>query len=257
MSRKVALVTGSTRGIGRAIAVQLAGEGINMVVNGRHLDENAKKSLALCRKEGIEAHFFQGDISSDKDREELITKIKAAFGRLDILVNNAGVAPEKREDMLQMSEESFDTVISINLKGTFFLTQLIASWMIEQKKDNPERDPLIINISSMSAYTPSINRAQYCISKAGISMVTKLFAVRLAEYGINVYEIRPGIIHTDMTSAVKEKYDKLIGEGLLPIKRWGKPEDVGKAVAGLIKGFYRYSTGEVINVDGGFHLRRL
>ena len=257
MSERVALVTGSTRGIGRAIALRLAREGINLVINGRHLDKNADDILNQCRKERVEAYFFRADISDSQDRKDLIEKTKAVFGRLDMLVNNAGVAPKERKDMLEMSEESFEQVLDINCKGTFFLTQLVARWMIEQMKYHPDREPLIVNISSLSAYTSSVNRAQYCISKAGISMMTQLFAVRLAECGINVYEIRPGIICTDMTSAVRKKYDKLIQEGLLPIRRWGKPEDVGEAVVGLAKGLYGYSTGEVINVDGGFHLRRL
>jgi 3-oxoacyl-[acyl-carrier protein] reductase len=183
--------------------------------------------------------------------------VKQRFGRIDVLVNNAGVAPNVREDMLQSSEQSFDRLIAINLKGPFFLTQQVAQWMVAERQHLPGIAPLIINIGSVSAYTSSSTRADYCISKAGVSMMTQLYADRLAEFGIPVFEIRPGIVETDMTSAVKEKYDRLIHEGLTPIRRWGQPGDVGKAVAAIVEGYFPFSTGEVINVDGGFHLRRL
>ena len=177
-----------------------------------------------------------------------------------MLVNNAGVAPDVRADILEASEASFDRLISVNVKGPYFLTQLVAKWMIEQQRDGKSPGPVtpkIITISSISAYTASVNRGDYCISKAALSMLTPLYASRLAEHGINVYEIRPGVIATDMTGPVKEKYDKLIAEGLTPIKRWGIPEDIGKAVAAVALDAFPFSTGEVINVDGGFHLRRL
>ena len=257
MERRCALVTGSTRGIGQAIARELAKEGINIAVNGRGSQGSAEKTIHICRQQGVEAYFFRADISDSKSRTELVESIKQRFGRLDILVNNAGVAPKERKDILKTTEESFDRVLDINLKGTYFLTQSVSEWMIEQRRRHPERELFIVNISSLSAYAPSLNRGEYCISKAGISMITKLYAVRLAGYGINVYEIRPGIIYTDMTSRVKDKYDKLFREGLVPINRWGRPEDVGKAVAGLAKGLLKYSTGEIINVDGGFHLQSL
>jgi NAD(P)-dependent dehydrogenase (short-subunit alcohol dehydrogenase family) len=176
---------------------------------------------------------------------------------VDLLVNNAGVAPKERVDILDLSEESFDWVFGINLKGALFLTQQVAKWMIREKQQDQSLDPMVINISSVSAYASSPNRAQYCIAKAGLSMMTMLYADRLAQHGIRVYEIRPGVIETDMTAKVKAKYDKLISEGLTPIARWGQPEDVAKAVAAIAQGRLPFSTGEVINVDGGFHIRRL
>ncbi|MBW2121385.1 MAG: 3-ketoacyl-ACP reductase, partial [Deltaproteobacteria bacterium] len=179
------------------------------------------------------------------------------FGRLDILVNNAGVAPESRVDILEATEESFDRLIEVNLKGPYFLTQRVANWMIEQKREDKRRTPKIINISSVSAYTASPSRGEYCISKAGLSMTTALFAVRLAQYGIGVYEIRPGIMETDMTAPVREKYNRLISEGVTPIRRWGTPEDVARAVLAIARDYFPFSTGEVIDVDGGFHLRTL
>ena len=201
--------------------------------------------------------YVQGSLGEAQDRDRLVDKVLDEFGRIDVLVNNAGVAPKVRMDILETTIESFDFVVNTNLKGTFFLTQRVANEMIKKKQKDDNYNPIIINISSMSAYTSSTSRGEYCISKAGISMVTKLFADRLAEYGINVYEIRPGIIATDMTSTVKDRYDALIEERLLPIKRWGYPEDIAKAVWALCSGLLPYSTGEVINVDGGFHIRRL
>lgn len=254
---KVALITGSARGIGRAIAVRLAKEGINIAVNYVFSEEQAKDTVSICKREGIEAVSFRADISHTTSRNKLVDSVKRYFGRLDILVNNAGVAPKKRTDILEATEESFDEVIAINLKGPYFLTQVVSQWMIEQKSNDPDREPLIINISSISSYTSSTNRGEYCISKAGVSMATKLYADRLAEYGIHVYEVMPGIIRTDMTKGASEKYDRLFGEGITPIARWGKPEDVANAVAGFVMGLYKYSTGDVIQVDGGFHLRRL
>ena len=255
--RRSALITGSARGIGQAIAKQLAKERINIVVNDICPKENAQQTVDLCRREGVEAYFFEADISEAVSREELLASIKSQFGRLDILVNNAGVAPKERRDILEATEESFDRVLNINLKGPYFLTQLISRWMIEQKRDHPDRELFIVNISSMSAFTSSPSRGEYCISKAGVSMATKLYADRLAEYGIYVYEIQPGIISTNMTAAVKNKYDRLFRGRVVPIARWGEPEDVANVVTGFAKGLYKYSTGEVIHVDGGFHLRRL
>jgi 3-oxoacyl-[acyl-carrier protein] reductase len=255
--RRVALITGGSRGIGRGIAEALAEKGFDIAVAGRvHPDPN-DGVIQTCREKGIRALFIRTDISLSEHRNKLVEEIKNEFGRLDILVNNAGIAPEVRSDILNASEESYDRVMNINLKGPYFLTQRIANWMIEQKTVNPKRELSIINISSISAYTSSPARGEYCISKAGMSMMTKLYADRLSEYNIGVYEIRPGITITDMTAALKEKYDKLIAEGLLPIKRWGTPEDVAKVVVAIAGGQLPYSTGEVINVDGGFHLRRL
>ena len=197
--------------------------------------------------------FVQGNIAIDEDRKRIVEATKAAFGRCDMLVNNAGAAPLKRLDILEGTEESFDRVMAINLKGPYFLTQLVANWMIKQQTEHPQRAFRIVNIGSISAYTSSPARGEYCISKAGIRMTTKLYADRLAEFGIGVYEVSPGIIDTDMTSAVKDKYDKLIGDGLTPIRRWGKPEDVAQAVAAIAEGRFDFSTGMVMDVDGGFH----
>ena len=256
-SGQVALVTGSRRGIGLGIAKALAKEGFHIVLNATSSREAAEEAANEIRSHNVRVEYIQADISSGNDRSRLINEIKSRFGRLNILVNNAGVAPLVRDDILKASEESFDRLISINLKGPYFLTQMAANWMIEQKIEHPEIEYKIINISSISAYTASPTRGEYCISKSGISMMTALYAVRLAEYGIGVYEIQPGIIETDMSAGGKERYDKLIKEGLTPIKRWGKPEDVGRAVVAIAKDLFPFSTGEVFNVDGGFHLRIL
>jgi NAD(P)-dependent dehydrogenase (short-subunit alcohol dehydrogenase family) len=201
----------------------------------------------------------RGDISVAQDRELLVRTMREQFGRLDLLVNNAGIAPDKRADLLEASEESFDRLMNVNLKGPYFLTQSIARWMIEQKSSSTITNfrPAIINITSVSAFAASPERGDYCVSKAGLSMMTKLYALRLADEGINVYEVRPGVIATDMTGAVKEKYDRRIADGLTPIRRWGSAEDVARAVAAIAAGSLPFSTGEVINVDGGFHLRQL
>ncbi|MFC1585579.1 3-ketoacyl-ACP reductase, partial [Fibrobacterota bacterium] len=210
-----------------------------------------------CEKSGIKARFFKCDISDSRSRESMMKAIQAEFGCLHVLVNNAGVAPRVRADILEAGEESYDFVMDINLKGPYFLTQAAANWMIAQKKADADYKGCIINISSISATTASPARGEYCLSKAGVSMATKLWAVRLGEFDIPVYEIRPGIIQTDMTAGVKEKYDKLIAEGLLVQPRWGLPEDVAKAAAAFARGDLPYSTGEVVMVDGGFSLERL
>jgi len=254
IEEKVALVTGSARGIGYAIAQELAKNKYVVVIN-----DIVKESILekVIKKIGGKSIFLKADISLSSDRIRMVKIIKKKFGRIDLLVNNAGVAPKDRTDILQATEESFDRLIKINLKGPYFLTKLISNWMIELKRKDNRLRPQIINISSISAYTSSPSRGDYCISKAGISMLTKLYADRLAEFDIPVFEIRPGIITTDMTNKVKDKYDKLISGGLTPIKRWGKPEDVARAVIAIAKGYFPFSTGELINVDGGFHLRRL
>lgn len=256
----VAIVTGGTRGIGNAICVQLAKDGFSIVTFGRSAADEIKPNLDLIRnalqKDGEILHV-QGSIDSEKDRERLFDETVQRFGRIDTLINNAGVAPSVRQDLLSTTPESFDRVMSINLRGPFFLTQRIANFMTQKTCAIENYCPMIINISSISAYVSSTMRGEYCISKAGLSMLTCLFADRLAEFGINVYEIRPGIIATDMTSAVTEKYTKMINDGLLPIKRWGTPQDVADAVSVLCSGKLPYSTGEIINIDGGFHLRRL
>jgi NAD(P)-dependent dehydrogenase (short-subunit alcohol dehydrogenase family) len=262
----VALITGASRGIGRGIALELAKGGFDVVINYAANLAAAKQASIDCVSAGtangktIQAEICQGDIARSEERHRLIQFVREKFGRLDVLVNNAGVAPDVRADILEAAEASFDRLMNINVKGPYFLTQLAAKWMIEQRlnaKSSGPVAPKIITISSISAYTASTNRGDYCISKAALSMLTPLYASRLAEHGINVYEIRPGVIATDMTGPVKEKYDKLIAEGLTPIKRWGIPEDIGKAVAAVALDAFPFSTGEVINVDGGFHLRRL
>jgi NAD(P)-dependent dehydrogenase (short-subunit alcohol dehydrogenase family) len=262
----VALITGASRGIGRGIALELAKIGCDLVINYASNDAAARQTAADCvaaagaAGKTIRAEICKADISSRAERLKLIQFTKSTLGRLDLLVNNAGVAPEVRADILDATEESFDRLISINAKGPYFLTQLAAKWMIEQTRTGVPPvpfQPKIITITSISAYTASVNRGDYCISKAALSMLTPLYASRLAEHGIGVYEIRPGLINTDMTGPVKEKYEKLIHEGLTPIKRWGTPADVGKAVAAIAQDLLPFSTGEVINVDGGFHLRRL
>lgn len=249
-----ALITGGSRGIGRGIALALARAGWNLLINYRGNEEAARATAQECSR----AEICQADISVAADRKRLLEVMREKFGRIDLLVNNAGVAPTERTDILDAKEESFDRLININTRGPFFLTQSVARWMIDQSKTNPN-DPRsqIVTISSISAYTASTSRGDYCISKAGLSMMTKLFAARLAEFGINVFEIRPGVIATDMTAGVKEKYDTLIAKGLSPIARWGTPEDIAKAVVAIANRAFPFSTGEVINVDGGFHLRIL
>lgn len=242
---KTAIITGGIGGIGYAISTALSKSGFKTVIFDVADEEKAAEKTAQLN----ECVYVRGDLSKAEDRERLVCRA----GNIDLLVNCAGVAPRVRADILEVTEVDFDFVTNINIKGTFFLTQLAAKNMIENKTCGR-----IVNISSMSAYTSSVNRPQYCISKAGVSMITKLYADKLAEYGIGVYEIRPGIIKTDMTKTVEGKYDRLINdEGILPIKRWGYPEDIAKAVDAIALGALPYSTGEVINVDGGFHLRRL
>lgn len=255
---RVALVTGGSRGIGRGISIALAGAGYDVVVN---YARNADAAAEVCKHveaAGQRAHAVRGDISLAADREALVEQAYAAFGRLDLLVNNAGVAPDVRADILDAAEPSFDRMIEINLKGPYFLTQLVARRMIDQVAQRVVVAPKIVTITSISVYTASVNRGDYCLAKAGLAMMTQLYAARLAEHGINVYEVRPGIIATDMTGPVKERYDKLILEdGLTPIRRWGQPEDVGRAVVAVASDLLPFSTGQVLDVDGGFHLRTL
>jgi 3-oxoacyl-[acyl-carrier protein] reductase len=255
--RRVALVTGASRGIGRAIALALAERGWSVAINYRSDLVSAQDVLRIANKYGGKNLLVQADISRAEERNRMVEEVLKRFGRLDLLVNNAGIAPRQRQDLLEMREESYDEVLAVNLKGPFFLTQQVARTMIDLLGSGVIENPRIINIGSISAYASSPNRGEYCLSKAGISMMTALFADRLAESGIGVYEIRPGVIATDMTDAVKEKYDHLIANGLTPIQRWGQPEDVAKAVVAIAEGAFPFSTGEIFNVDGGFHLRRL
>lgn len=256
-SNRVALITGASRGIGKAITLALAQSGLDVVINYASQLGAAEQVQKEATRLGVRAELLQADISQTADHVRMMEWLNEKFGRLDVLVNNAGVAPKVREDMLIASEESFDRLVNINLRGPYFLTQRLSRWMVDLRRTLPDYSPMIINISSVSAYASSPNRADYCLTKAGIAMMTQLYAHRLAEFGIPVFEIRPGIIETDMTAGVKEKYDRLIAEGLTPIPRWGKPEDVAKAVAAIAQGSFPFSTGEVFNVDGGFHMRRL
>lgn len=257
----MALVTGGSRGIGRAIAISLARINYDVMINYAANEAAAAETKATCEAvgSGVRIELCRGDVSQSVDRDRLLRETQDRYGRIDLLVNNAGIAPEQRSDLLESGEEGFDRLIGVNLKGPYFLSQAVARWMIELKAgaqvDNYH--PAIINISSVSAFAASPARGDYCISKAGMAMMTKLFAARLADEGINVYEIRPGVISTDMTANVKAKYDAMIADGLTPIRRWGEPEDVARAVAAIALGSFPFSTGEVINVDGGFHLRLL
>lgn len=255
--KKVALITGGSRGIGFGIALQLASNGFDVAINGTRPDDDIKDAISKLKDFGNDVIYCKGNISSSTDRENIIRKVKEHYRRLHVLVNNAGIAPKERKDILEATEKSFDDVISTNLKGPYFLTQKVANWMIEQQKADKEFEGCIINISSISSTVASVNRGEYCISKAGISMATQLFAVRLGEYNIPVFEVRPGVISTDMTAGVKEKYDKLIAEGLLVQQRWGEAEDVGRAVLSITKGDFKYSTGQVFMVDGGLTIPRL
>jgi NAD(P)-dependent dehydrogenase (short-subunit alcohol dehydrogenase family) len=257
LSKRVALITGGSRGIGLGVARCLAGSEFDLAING--VREAAQVSAALDELAALGAavHYCRGDVSSAADRAAIVDCVRARFGRLDVLVNNAGVAPKERSDILDASEESFDRVLAINLKGPYFLTQLVARWMAEQRAADVTFRGVIIHVTSVSATEASINRGEYCISKAGLAMASQLWAHRLAEFGIAVYEVRPGVIHTDMSAPVAEKYDRLIAGGLTVENRWGETEDVGRAVAMLARGELTYATGNVLNIDGGLTLRRL
>lgn len=251
----VALVTGGARGIGLGISIALARQGFSVAVCGRSAPNKVADAMSLIRAEGGDAEYFSCDISSADEREAMLSRVEEAFGVPDVLVNNAGVAPEVRSDILEMTQESFARVMAINLEGPFFLTQAVARRMVAKGKSNRFR--CIINTGSVSADYASISRGEYCISKAGVAMATKLWACRLAEFGIMAYEVRPGVVHSDMTACVTAKYDKLIADGLTLQNRWGEPDDVGAVVASLASGAFGYSTGQVINVDGGMTVLRL
>jgi NAD(P)-dependent dehydrogenase (short-subunit alcohol dehydrogenase family) len=262
MGAGVAFITGASRGIGRGIAIELAKSGCDIIAGATKADPgNLEKGLyevkARIEELGRRCLPVVGDISDIGCHDRMIREALNAFGAIDFLVNNAGVAPEKRMDIIETTPDSFDRLMSINLRGPFFFTQAVAKQMIKQVQSGAPITPAIIFITSISANTASPSRAEYCVSKAGLSITAQNYAVRLAEFGVNVYEIRPGIIATDMTGAVKEKYDRLIAEGLLLQKRWGTPEDIGKAVAGLVDGYFAYATGAVIEIGGGFGVSRL
>jgi 3-oxoacyl-[acyl-carrier protein] reductase len=258
---KVALITGGSRGIGRGIAITLGRHGWVIAISYHSNTAAAADTINALQVEGIESLLINADVSDGPSRDLLVNATLERFGRIDMLVNNAGMAPRQRVDILDIGEASYDEVMATNLKGPFFLSQRVAKEMLKLitsgVTENGVYKPVIVNIGSISAYTSSINRAEYCLSKAGVAMMTSLYADRLAQDGINVFEIRPGIIDTDMTSVARAKYDKLLGEGLTPIRRWGTPEDVGLAVLAIAEERFPLSTGETINVDGGFHLRRL
>ncbi len=259
-----ALVTGGSRGIGRGICLSLARAGFGVAINYATNAAAAEECKRLCTEAAPDAtkvqfEIVQADIADPQGRARLMEFMEREWGWIDVLVNNAGVAPKVRADLLEATEDSFDRLMAINLKGPYFLTQAVANYWLPRLQNLPagRAKPKVINISSLSAYAGSVNRGDYCVSKAGLAMATQLYAARLAEFGINVYEVRPGIIRTDMTAGVQQKYDRMIAGGLTPIARWGTPEDVGRAVAAIAQGALPFSTGEVINVDGGFHLRRL
>ncbi len=255
--KKNILITGGSRGIGLGIAKELAKGGCNLAINGMRQEEQVTEILQELKNLGAEVVYCQGDISSASDRSKIIQTALNKFENIHVLVNNAGVAPKLRLDLLALTEESYDHVMSTNLKGPFFLTQEIAGHMVASKSTDADFQACIVNISSISATIASTTRGEYCISKSGMSMMTKLFAVKLGEYNIPVYEVRPGVIETDMTSGVLEKYQKLIAEGLTIEPRMGLPEDIGKVVSALVEKRIPYATGQVITVDGGLSLPRL
>ncbi len=254
--KKVAIVTGGSRGIGLAIVKQLAKDGFNVLMVATKPKENNQEVLNQLAKDGYTVGYTQANIGNSEDRKRVVKEAVEQFGRIDVLVNNAGVAPLERNDLLEMTEESFDRVIGINTKGTMFLTQAVAKQMISQDYvDN--RKGVIVNISSCSSVVSSTSRGEYCISKAGVTALTMLYADRLASEGILVHEVRPGVIATDMTSTVEEKYNKLIDDGAFPIARWGLPEDVANVVSAFVSDKFMYTTGNYVDVDGGFHIQRL
>ena len=252
----VAVVTGASRGIGKAIAIELAEAGAKVACTATRA-ENAADTAKTIEEKGGTARAIGCRVENANEVQSAFLDIEKNLGAIGLLVNNAGITSIGRVDLLNATEENWDALMAVNLKGPFFLSQLAARWMIEQAEADQECHPKIINISSVSAHAVSTNRGDYCVAKAGLGMVTKLFAARLADKGINVYEICPGVITSDMTAPVKGKYDKLITEGLTPIRRWGEPGDVGRAVAVLANGAFSFTTGDVFNVDGGFHIRIL
>ena len=255
--RKVALITGGTRGIGLGIAQKLAQEGIDLALNGVRSQSSVEDVISELRKEGIQVEYFPGNIAEKNDRDSILKGIKEKFGHLNFLINNAGVAPRVRADVLEVEEEDFDHLMGINLRGTFFLTQAIVRWMVEQKNSSPSSDFSVVTITSVSAKLASTNRVAYCMAKSGLSMMSQVFAVRLASQKIPVYEIQPGVIETDMTEKVKDIYEEKIAHGLTLESRMGTPEDVGKVVASLVRGDFPYATGQIIAVDGGLMVGRL
>jgi NAD(P)-dependent dehydrogenase (short-subunit alcohol dehydrogenase family) len=257
-NKPVAVITGASRGIGRAVAIALATEGYDIAAIARSVDSEGMEYLeSEVEKQGAQFFPVGMDISCTDFHKEAVCSILERYGRIDLLVNNAGVAPLQRNDILDMTEESYDRVLNINLKGPVFFAQKVAREMIWLKHQIDNYNPVIVFITSVSAVLSSTNRAEYCISKAGLSMVSTLFADRLSNEGILVFEVRPGIIQTDMTAKIKDKYDKLIGEGLVPQRRWGLPDDIGRAVASLARGDWSFSTGMVFEISGGLNIHKL
>jgi NAD(P)-dependent dehydrogenase (short-subunit alcohol dehydrogenase family) len=256
-SNRVALVTGGSRGIGLGIAQSLADNGFDLAINGMREETQVADAIDGLRGLGVEVHYCRGDVAATADRKAIIDCVRSKFGRLHVLVNNAGVAPLARDDILVATEASYDRVMDINLKGPYFLTQLAAKWMIEQRKADGEFRGVVVNVTSVNATEASINRGEYSISKAGLAMATQLWAHRLAEFSIPVYEVRPGIVRTDMNAQVREKYDRLLDSGGVVENRWGEPEDIGRAVTMLARGDLTYATGNVLKIDGGMTIRRL
>ncbi len=253
----VALVTGGSRGIGRGIVLGLAGTDHDIALNYAHNEEAAREVAKRVAELKKECFLTQGNVAAHSDRQRIVNETMERYGRIDLFVSNAGIAPRVRRDLLETTEESFEEVLATNLRGPFFLAQLVAQRMIELRKREPESKPRMVFVSSISATVASVNRGEYCISKAGLSMTAQLFAARLAAGGIPVFEVRPGIIATDMTEKVKAKYDPLIADGLVPQRRWGTPEDVARVVVSIARGDMDFSTGQVIEVGGGFGLRTL
>lgn len=257
-SLRVALITGGCRGIGLGIAESLAGDGFALALNGVRPVEQVEDVLRHFTERGVEVLYCPGDVGSAEDRQRMVDAVRQKFGRLDVLINNAGITSPGRKDILEADEAGFDRVVDVNLKGPYFLTQLCARWMIEQTQAaTPGFHPCVVNVSSISAEFVSVNRGDYCLTKAATGMATKLWAVRLAEFGIRVYEVMPGVIRSDMTAGVTEKYDRLFAEGLALERRWGEPSDVGRAVAALVRGEIPYATGQVLHLDGGMRIPRL
>jgi 3-oxoacyl-[acyl-carrier protein] reductase len=257
MSNRTALITGGTRGIGLGIARALARERWDLALGGIRPEADVTDVLEELRGEGGAVHYLRGDLARAEDRARVIADLRQRFGVVNALVNNAGRAPRVRADLLEATEESFEEVLRTNLQGPYFLTQAIARDQVERRRTNPSFDAALVFVTSVSAELASPNRGEYCVSKAGLSMAARLFALRLAEHGIPVYEVRPGIVATDMTAGVRETYDRRIADGLAPARRWGQPDDVGRVVAALVRGDLPYATGTVINVDGGLSIPRL
>jgi NAD(P)-dependent dehydrogenase (short-subunit alcohol dehydrogenase family) len=251
-ARPVALITGGSRGIGRGICLEVARHGYAVAVNYAGNEDAARETVGLLGPDA-DALAVRADVGDADQRERMVDAVLARWGRIDVLVNNAGITSVGRKDILEATQDSWDRVLAVNLKGPFFLTQRVAREML---RVTDLVNPAIVNVGSLSAYSASTNRGDYCVSKAGLAMLTQLWALRLADHGVRVFEVRPGVIATDMTAAARERYTQLIAEGLTPIRRWGMPADVGRAVAALVTGAIPFSTGEVVNVDGGFHLRR-